>query len=77
MDLLAVAFNDLILNIAVFMGHTANNLKKKRVELLQEPVFEELARYANVDDPLLYLHDGAVPKPSIEVRRRNGELNLC
>jgi hypothetical protein len=48
------------------------------MELFQIPILKELARYTDINNPILsYLHNEAVAEPGVEVCGGNRELNLC
>src|SRR3990167_2776233 len=72
----ALILHDLIFNIAVLIRHAAHYLEEQGMEFLQIPIAEELARYAHMNDAILYLHDLALAEPRIEVCGGYGELYL-
>ena len=46
------------------------------MEFLQVPIAEELARYADKHNAVLYFYDRGFTKPGIKVCRRDGKLDL-
>jgi hypothetical protein len=69
-------FNNLVLNIAIFVGNITQNLKQKPIELLYVPVFVEKARQTDIDNTVINTCNAAFLEPGIEIGSRNGEFDL-
>jgi hypothetical protein len=70
-------FDHKILDIPELVGDVPHDLQEELVEFLEIPIFKELARHPDVNDPIFsYLHNETVAEPGIEICRGYGEFDL-